>query len=189
MASVGDILVIGGRIAINSIAFILRYVFICIQYFSRSFPWASDLIATVCLIYLLYRILRRLLSMWIALVKSVVKFSVLFVLFILVAAIYIRGARTFFSRDVQFLSSVIQKLLSLHYRNEVYQEFQHAVNRGIAGPTRDWLQEPDVIIQQVNKIRGGLEGFLGENIETVQNILNAQGQAGTFGNLHNIRFN
>lgn len=51
-------------------------------------------------------------SMWIALIKSAVKFSLFFLLFVVLSTIYIRGALVFFTKDIQFLSSLLQRLLN-----------------------------------------------------------------------------
>lgn len=185
MPSVADVLVFCGRITVNTLILLLRNVLLCVQYLSRSFPQASDLIATVFLVYLLYRILKRLLSMWIALIKSAVKFSIFFVLFVLVSAIYIRGVLVFFTKDIQFLSELFHKLVSgdFIFYGSATEQIRSILNDGNRYSGVDLLSFSG-IEQQIQNMRNGLDKFLGASIEAIQNIPHEQEEPWVFGSFN-----
>lgn len=190
MTSVEDTIVFSGRVIINVIVLVLRNVLLCAQYLSRSFPQVSDFITTLFMIYAFYRILKRLMFVWIGLLKSALKLFMFLVLCVFAAALYIRGL-LLLTKDIVFLSSLFSKLSTVDQTNNVYHGFQQALGNGFTDAMRDWLKsnlEPEMIEQHVHKLGGGLRGFVGENIEVLQNFLNDQRMYGAFDEFRNMKF-
>lgn len=199
MSSFSEYIVLLGLLLVNISVFMLRNVLLIVQYLSHTFPRASDLATTGLLIYLFYKILRRLFTMWIKLLTSIVKFTFFLILFFVVSTIYIRGANVFFTKDVHFIFNVCQNIFSGNFsvRDFISNRLFQGANENtgsFADVAQNWIHNypmyQEQLQHQMQNMRGDLEGFLGQNIDALQGFLESRDLDAPFDDVLNyLRFN
>lgn len=193
MISVGEVLEFCARAVVLLLGLSLQGIFIGFNYAHTNFPETTNLVLLLLATYVAYRIIKRVIRMWLNFVLSMIRtgFTILFI-FVLFA-IYVRGFHRFFTKDIYFIGNMFKlaKEESFDYKqtgfNYAYKMFDGGQNDILRRGVQALFGKGEVNVEDFNGMKGE---FIAENVDGVKNFLKNNGldanQLNDF--LNNIRF-
>lgn len=201
----GDILTFLGKLLVTCLALALRNVITAVEYGFVQYPQISRVVFIMVAIYLAYKIARRMIRFWIALIISTIKTILIMVVLVLCFAIYLRGFHRFFSRDIYYLGDWLRtvqqetgdfdlKKYAFNYATKLTAEDDYVYLKEGA---KKWLEDNGVEIdesymgQSFNDIKNHAEEYVQEGLGYAQDFLNNNGvrlgdlNGGNLGNFMN----
>lgn len=125
MSELRDYIAQGASIAMTVLVMVCQNCIILFNYLYRTYPQFTLMMMGIVGAYVIYRLVMRMIRMWIGLLVWVIKALLMLVVVCVCGAVYFRGWK-FFTQDVHFIK---QTFIELYYNhNESRQNYKKGFN-------------------------------------------------------------
>lgn len=122
--TVSDALAYAGLRLIDLIALVLSKVILLTAYAFANYPNASTLALSLVFVYIIYKTLRRMVKFWLGIFLFFFKFTMYVLIVLTLLAVYVRGFKRFFTKDLIYLKDLLTSNLQAsddYFKQGAYQ--------------------------------------------------------------------
>lgn len=181
MTEVADVAVFVGRLLVSTLAMALSSLLLTYNYCKKNYPDFTAWVTLAVVAYLGYRILKRVLRMWIGFMYSMVKMTFYAAIAASCLLIYLRGFHTFFFRDIPHIKAMFDKgpcnIDWIDYITGYANSWSNAYSKYdfLRRSGRDWVTNNEDTIHKVEGHYHGAESYVMDNLDGIENFLKDTG--------------
>lgn len=182
--TVYNILEYAGLRILDVVVFFLTNAILITGFAFSNYPNASTFVVSVLTLYIIYKMIGRIVRLWLNILISMIKFFFLVVFLFVLAAVYVRGFNRFFTKDIYFLKEFFTaqaEASDQNFKHYAYK-FMEDDKFDFLGNMKDFFEGSSFQVDEnyeygetYDNLKNAIHGALGDDsIRQLNNLFNRQ---------------